>query len=132
MVYEPALTHKNRKYMSKRCAGFCHFGEVNYSCPRRVVHCEWPDKTICTPMIDSLRYHIEGHCTAPTACWMANKHNANYKYNPVATGFNHLYFADDIFKFILLYENRRVLIQILLTFASDGSINGMPVFLHTD
>ena len=51
MVYEPALTHKNRKYMSKRCAGFCHFGEVNYSYPRRVVHrafvnvrwCKWDD-----------------------------------------------------------------------------------------
>ena len=25
--------------MSKRCAGFRHFGEVNYSYPRRVVHC---------------------------------------------------------------------------------------------
>ena len=40
MAYEPPLTHKNRKYMSKRCAGFRHFGEVNYSYPRRVVHCD--------------------------------------------------------------------------------------------
>ena len=37
MGYEPPLTHKNMKYMSKRCAGFRHFGEVNYSYPRRVV-----------------------------------------------------------------------------------------------
>ena len=28
--------HKNRKYLPKRCAGFRHFGEVNYSYPRRV------------------------------------------------------------------------------------------------
>ena len=39
MAYEPPLTHENRKYMSKRCAGFRHFGEVSCSYPRRVVHC---------------------------------------------------------------------------------------------
>ena len=39
-AYGPALTHKNRKCMPKRCAGFRHFGEVNYSYPRPVVHCE--------------------------------------------------------------------------------------------
>ena len=39
MAYEPPLTYENRKYMSKRCVGFRHFGEVNYSYPRRVVHC---------------------------------------------------------------------------------------------
>ena len=27
-VCEPPLTHKNRKYMSKRCTGFRHFGDV--------------------------------------------------------------------------------------------------------
>ena len=41
MVYEPPVTHKNRKYMSKRRNGFRHFGEVNYSYPRRVVHCDY-------------------------------------------------------------------------------------------
>ena len=40
MVYEQPLTHKNRKFMSKLCAGFRHFGEVNYSYPRQVVHCD--------------------------------------------------------------------------------------------
>ena len=39
MAYVPPLTLKNRKYMSKQCANFCHFGEVNYSYPRQVVHC---------------------------------------------------------------------------------------------
>ena len=32
--------------MSKRCAGFRHFGEVNYSYPRRVVHCDTATKTL--------------------------------------------------------------------------------------
>ena len=40
-AYGPALTHKNRKCTPKRCAGFRHFGEVNYSYPRPVVHCEF-------------------------------------------------------------------------------------------
>ena len=42
-AYGPALTHKNRKCMPKRCAGFRHFGEVNYSYPRPVVHCALSD-----------------------------------------------------------------------------------------
>ena len=40
MVYKQPLTHKNRKYMSKLCAGFRQFGEVNCSYPRQVVHCD--------------------------------------------------------------------------------------------
>ena len=39
MAYEPPLPHGNRKFMSKRCAGFRHFVEFNYSYPRRVAHC---------------------------------------------------------------------------------------------
>ena len=40
------------------------------------------------------------------------------------------HFADDVFNFIFLYENRRVLIQISLKFVPRGPIDNKPVLVQ--
>ena len=67
IVYEPPLTHKNRKYTSKRCVGFRHFGEVNYSYPRQVVHCDIDDLVQDFNNTSAIAMELLQSCTKPSS-----------------------------------------------------------------